>query len=97
MAYLCYCRNLEQLKLNTLSSVTAEWYDCYELTSIEMPELEEIACAYSMNCMPNLKRFHAPRLKRISKATGVFKGNTSLEEISFPQLTAIYGGNGYDF
>lgn len=95
--YLYYCRNLERLKLNTLSSITTEWYDCYELTSIELSELEEIACAYSVNCMPNLKRFYAPRLKRISKATGVFKGDTSLEEISFPQLTAIYGGKGYDF
>jgi len=85
------------MKLNTLSCIDTEWYDCYELTSIELPELEEISCAYSVNCMYNLKTFKAPRLKRISKATGVFKGDICLEEIDFPQLTAIYGGDGHTF
>jgi hypothetical protein len=47
--------------------------------------------------MYNLKKFVAPRLKRISNATGVFKGDVALEEINFPQLTSIYGGNGYTF
>jgi hypothetical protein len=85
------------MKLNTLSCIDTEWYDCYELTSLELPELEDIACEYSVNCMYNLRWFKAPRLKRISKATGVFKGDVSLEEVNFPQLTAIYGGYGYTF
>lgn len=97
LTYLYWCRNLETMKLNALSCIDTEWYDCYELTSLELPELEDIACAYSVNCMYNLKKFTAPRLKRISQATGVFKGDVRLEEINFPQLTSIYGGNGYTF
>lgn len=97
LTHVYYCRNLERMKLNTLSCIDTEWFDCYELTSLELPELEDISCTYSVNCMHNLKHFSAPRLKRISKATGVFKGNIKLEAVYFPQLTAIYGGNGYTF
>ena len=94
---LDYCRNLQSIALLSLSSINNVWYDCYELTSIELPDLEDIACTYAVNCMCNLKSFKAPKLKRMSKATGVFKGDINLEEIDFPALTAIYGGNGYSF
>lgn len=94
---LSYSYNLTNMSLNAVSSINTYWYDCYELTSIYLPDLEDIAAAYAVNCMTNLKKFYAPKLKRISKATGVFKGDISLQEIYFPELTAIDGGNGYTF
>ena len=66
------------MSLNAVSSINTYWYDCYELTSIYLPDLEDIAATYAVNCMTNLKKFYAPKLKRISKATGVFKGDISL-------------------
>lgn len=97
MQYASFSGNLQSISMHCLSAITTQWYDCYELTSIELPDLEDIAKTYSVNCMRNLERFYAPKLKRISKATGVFKGDVALREVYFPELTAIYGGNGYTF
>lgn len=87
--YFSYCRNLKSLELNTLSNITNQQYDCYELTSMYLPDLEVISNTYAVNCMYNLREFYAPNLKAITRAVGVFKGNVSLEKIDFPNLTSI--------
>lgn len=99
-----YSRCLKSIKAYGISCIDSEWYDGYELTSIELPDLETITCAYAVNCLYNLKRFIAPKLKFMNNATGMFKGNVSLEEVNFPELTCISGdyldtstGKGYNF
>lgn len=104
MTNLKYCRNVESIKVYELSNIGTDWFDCYELTSIELPDLMQITCPYSVNCMFNLKKFIAPKLRYMNNATGIFKGNVNLEEVYFPHLTCISGdyvstdtGKGYNF
>ena len=99
-----YSRCLQSIKAYGISCIDAVWYDGYELTSIELPDLETIICPYSVNCLYNLKQFIAPKLKFMNNSTGLFKGNVSLEQVDFPELTCISGnyeltstGMGYNF
>lgn len=88
---LAFCRSLRNIKCSKLARIATQWYDCYELTSIYLPELTSIDMTYAVNCMPNLKEIYAPRLKSITNATSTFKGNTGIESISFPELSSISG------
>lgn len=54
--------NLESITLGEISCIDTAWYDCYELTSLRLPALKDIAKTYSVNCMRNLKHFYAPQL-----------------------------------
>lgn len=94
---LQYNRNLLSMKCFGIENIDTEWYDCYELTSLDLPDLLSIDCEYSVNCMFNLEEFKAPNLKTISNATGTFKGDIHLKQLDFPSLTSITGGNGYAF
>ena len=59
---LAYCRNLKQVTLHNVLSSVDQWYDCYEMTSISLPDCVELDKMFGMNCMFNLRKFDAPRL-----------------------------------
>ena len=86
---LTFCRTVERVECSRLESVTTKWYDCYELTSVRLPELTSIDEKYAINCSPKLQEVYAPRLKCITRATSTFKGNTGMLRADYPELTSI--------
>lgn len=99
---LSQSRNLEHVSIaNVLSTGTTEhgeWYDCYKLTSICLPDLKELNSYAGMNCMYFLEKIYAPSLEAFNNGVGAeFKGDVSLREAVFPQLTAINSISGYNF
>ena len=99
---LSQSRNLENVTIaNMLSTETTnagEWYDCYKLTSIYLPDLKDLKSYAGMNCMYFLEKIYAPRLEVLNNGIGAeFKGDVSLREAVFPQLTAINSISGYNF
>ena len=88
---MAFSRTIKKIDCSKLKRIATQWYDCYELTSIRLPELTSIAVTYAINCMPNLKEIYAPRLKSITNATSTFKGNTGIERVYFPELSSITG------
>lgn len=99
---LSQSRNLEHVSianvLSTGTTSTGEWYDCYKLTSICLPDLKDLKSYAGMNCMYFLEKIYAPKLEVLNNGTGAeFKGDVSLREAVFPQLTAINSISGYNF
>ena len=75
-----------------------EWYDCYNLTSISLPDLKDFRSYAGMNCMYFLESIYAPKVEVFNNGTGAeFKGDTSLKEVVFPVLTAMNSTGGYNF
>ena len=95
-------RNLEEVSIAYLSATSptrsGEWYDCYKLTSISLPDLKDFKSYAGMNCMYFLEKIYAPRVEAFNNGTGAeFKGDASLKEAVFPCLTAINSTAGYNF
>ena len=91
-------KQCKEVKAYGVKTIDSYWYDCYELSSIEFPDLQSIEKAYALNCLFNLKYFKAPKLERINQAQSTFKANINLEEVYFPNLTTISTDNsGFTF
>ena len=91
MRDVLYNRNIKSIKCFGIKDIDSFWYDCYELTSIDLPDLLSIDCSYAVNCMFNLEEFKAPNLRFITNTTGTFKGDIKLKSLDFPMLTCISG------
>lgn len=82
-------KQCKEVKAYGVKTIDSGWLDCYELSSIELPDLQAIEKGYALNCLFNLKQFKAPKLEKINKGPSIFKGDINLEEVYFPNLTSI--------
>ena len=83
------CWGLRNLKAYGIREIKNECYDCYDLSSVSLPDLETITEPYALNYMFNLVDFDFPKLSSITECTGVFKGNQKIPEYRFPKLSHI--------
>ena len=82
------CRQITTFQSN-LSAITNYMYDCYELTSISLPNVKIINPPYALNCLYNLKTLYVPELTALNDTKGMFKGDINLQQIIMPKLVQM--------